>query len=84
MTRNTGWMARAACQGLNPNTFHPTRTQPLVARQARQVCNGCPVIDDCAEYAINDPNLQGVWGGMSWIERTRIRQTRKRETRGAA
>lgn len=77
-------MDRAACQGLNPNLFHPACNQPLVARQARQVCNGCPVRTDCAEYAINDPNLQGVWGGMSVRERQRIRQHRRSETRGAA
>lgn len=38
-------------------------------RAALAVCRACPVLYLCREYAMDDPELQGIWGG--WGERRR-------------
>ena len=34
---------------------------------------GCPVRDECLDYALADPSLQGVWGGRTDAERRVLR-----------
>ena len=42
---------------------------------ALEVCAGCPVRRECADYAVAaGPRLGGVWGGLTAAERARIRQ----------
>lgn len=38
-------------------------------KAALAVCKACPVLYLCREYAMDDPELQGIWGG--WGERDR-------------
>jgi WhiB family transcriptional regulator, redox-sensing transcriptional regulator len=40
---------------------------------AKEVCGRCLVQQECLEYALADPDLMGVWGGMSQRERARQR-----------
>jgi len=42
-------------------------------RQAKKLCESCPVITECAEYAINAMEPYGVWGGLSPRERVAVR-----------
>jgi WhiB family redox-sensing transcriptional regulator len=66
------WMADAACQGRGTLFFgiageRPERRIRREAR-ARQVCAGCPVLDECRTMArLNGEN--GFWGGESEEER---------------
>ena len=39
--------------------------------RAKKICNGCPVIQQCLEYAIVNRENDGVWGGASERERRR-------------
>ena len=57
------WQQHAACRGMDPNLFVPAKGEPIA--QAQAVCRGCPVRQQCADYAIGDPELRGVWGGLS-------------------
>lgn len=41
----------------------------------RRVCGGCPMLEECGEYALHT-QVQGFWGGMSEGERRRIRRAR--------
>lgn len=36
---------------------------------AKEVCEGCPVVDECLDWALEHPDLEGVWGGRSVKER---------------
>jgi hypothetical protein len=40
----------------------------------------CPFRIDCAEYAIAEPMIRGVWGGTTEIDRRRIRHARRLES----
>jgi WhiB family redox-sensing transcriptional regulator len=66
--RAGSWIDDAACAGENPELFFPRKGES--ARAAIAVCNGCPVIDQCADYAATSPvMLAGVWGGTTERER---------------
>lgn len=57
----TKWMNKAACRGSNTNMFYPNPGEP--STPARQICDTCPVAVECLEYAINNGERYGIWGG---------------------
>jgi WhiB family redox-sensing transcriptional regulator len=65
------WITRGACRTTPTWVFFPTRGDPLDA--AKGVCARCAVRQDCADYAVPHADLKGVWGGLSEMERRRIR-----------
>lgn len=75
-----GWLRSAACRGLDPDLFHPVKTEhgmTAIAR-AKAVCVGCPVRAECLGYALVNCERLGVWGGMSERERRTLRGQRRR------
>jgi WhiB family redox-sensing transcriptional regulator len=66
------WQRRGACRGEPLGRFFPERGAST--REAKEVCRGCVVREDCLEYALRDDQLQGIWGGMSERERDRLRR----------
>jgi WhiB family transcriptional regulator, redox-sensing transcriptional regulator len=77
-----GWLARAKCMGVDPDLFFPERGAST--REAKEVCRGCVVRDDCLEYALDNGEKFGIWGGMSERERRRLRRARALERRAQA
>lgn len=73
-TESWEWQVAAACRGM-PSAFffHPwgERGTDRIerVRRAKEVCAGCPVIDECRRHAIRSGELYGVWGGLSEDER---------------
>ena len=76
------WQERANCLGVDPNLFFPERGAST--REAKAVCKGCEVRDDCLEYALANGEKFGIWGGLSERERRRVRRQRALERRGIA
>lgn len=74
MERN--WASRAACKGLDPAIFYPQDDDE--AGEAKAVCAECPVQLACLEYAIDEREKNGVWGGATERERLRIIRRRRR------
>jgi WhiB family redox-sensing transcriptional regulator len=68
------WMSEARCRGARPDIFYPL--EPNFA-EARAVCRSCVVKVECLSYAIEKPELFGVWGGMSPQERDDLRRERE-------
>lgn len=68
----TGWMDQAACSGDSHLFFAPFAERPeaRVRREAkaRAICERCPVLMPCREYARVNREL-GFWGGESEAER---------------
>ena len=74
------WVVDAACAGSDPEAWFPDhgrRAEETVVR----VCGGCPVRQECLEYALPRPELVGVWGGLTASQRD---QARRRAARGQA
>ena len=68
------WQRRANCMGVDPDLFFPDRGTST--REAKEVCRGCVVREECLEYAITHSEKFGIWGGLSERERRRIRRRR--------
>jgi WhiB family redox-sensing transcriptional regulator len=76
------WVNEAACRGLATNLFYPERGDPT--RHALEVCKPCPVKADCLQYAIDNSERWGVWGGLTERQRRRIRSDRYQARKNTA
>jgi WhiB family redox-sensing transcriptional regulator len=81
-TAETTWQDYANCLGVDPDLFFPERGAST--REAKEVCRGCVVREDCLEFALATGEKFGIWGGMSERERRRIRRARALARRAAA
>lgn len=68
------WKAQGACRDVDPRLFFPERGEST--REAKAVCAGCPVRAECLEYALDQHEHFGIWGGTSERERRRLRPSR--------
>ena len=68
------WQANARCAEVDPEIFFPERGGS--SKAARSVCNDCNVRTQCLEYALNNKEQFGIWGGTSERERRRLRRER--------
>lgn len=68
------WQGQANCLGVDPDMFFPERGAST--RDAKAVCRGCVVRDECLEYALVNGEKFGIWGGLSERERRRLRRAR--------
>lgn len=42
------------------------------AMKARAICNDCPALMECRNYALAYSGLAGIWGGLDHIERRNL------------
>lgn len=68
------WRSDAACQGHPPEWWFPEKNNNAM-KQAREICDACPVRTDCLEWALVN-NMQGIWGGVSHEQRAALRKER--------
>ncbi|GAA3155930.1 WhiB family transcriptional regulator [Rhodococcus sp. (in: high G+C Gram-positive bacteria)] len=73
------WQKYAACGGVEAAVFFSPEGERGNARsrrelQARRICQTCPVLGQCREYALGAGELYGTWGGMSEADRRRHAQ----------
>ena len=71
------WRRDAECKDLDPNLFFPVGVTGAAVDQietAKGICAGCPVRQECLEFAITSNQEFGVWGGTSEDERRVLRR----------
>jgi len=71
------WQEVGACREADPLLFfHPQNERGASRdkrdRTAKNICAGCPVRMECADYAVRAREPYGVWGGLSEDERDTI------------
>jgi WhiB family redox-sensing transcriptional regulator len=74
---SVAWRRDAACKDLDPNLFFPIGvTGPAVDQiaAAKSICSGCPVRQQCLDFAITTNQEFGVWGGNTEDERRVLRR----------
>lgn len=77
-----GWQEDAACRTADVELFFSVEEEDQ--RKAVEYCQVCPVQQQCLEYAIENREMYGVWGGMTESERRAIiRDVRRRDRQGA-
>jgi WhiB family transcriptional regulator, redox-sensing transcriptional regulator len=68
------WQGQARCVEVDPEIFFPERGGS--SKAARAVCAQCTVRDKCLDYALNNKEQFGIWGGTSERERRKLRRER--------
>ena len=68
------WTEEANCKGADADIFFPERGAST--RKAKSICRACSVQEDCLEFAIENSEKFGIWGGLSERERRRIKRQR--------
>jgi WhiB family redox-sensing transcriptional regulator len=76
------WKDRAACRSPEVTVlfYPPYSTENKADRLVREsyakaICKGCPVIDECLNYAMDIDEPLGIWGGKTEIERRKLKLT---------
>lgn len=62
------------CAYKHVNTFFPGPGQMRQLAEARATCEGCPIRNQCFDYAIK-VNVDGVWAATTQRERAAYRMT---------
>ena len=68
-----GWQEKALCAQTDPEAFFPEKGGST--REAKRVCSSCEVRAVCLEYALENDERFGIWGGLSERERRRMRRS---------
>ena len=68
------WQLQAACRGMDSTWFFPPDREQAKARssrlaKAKAVCARCPAKAECRDFALDNGELFGVWGGLSEDDR---------------
>ena len=73
---NEAWMHKGFCaDSPYADLWFPTEGVESAA-YCESLCGGCPVRVACLRYAIDHPELEGIWGGLSARQRRLIRRDR--------
>ncbi|MEN3123546.1 WhiB family transcriptional regulator [Janibacter sp. LM] len=66
------WLERSLCAQTDPEAFFPEKGGST--REAKKVCVGCDVRQECLEYALAHDERFGIWGGLSERERRKLKK----------
>lgn len=69
---NLEWMRQAACTGADVSIFFPGDDTTGGYRAARKYCGSCPVAIECVNYALDIGATEGMFGGYTKSERSRM------------
>lgn len=76
------WQYQGACKSMDTEMFflddrmrgsEKTKRE----RKAVEICNRCPVIQQCLNHALKVPEIYGVWGGTTADQRISILRRKK-------
>jgi WhiB family redox-sensing transcriptional regulator len=66
------WQTDALCAQTDPEAFFPEKGGST--RDAKRICTTCEVRTECLEYALQNDERFGIWGGLSERERRRLKR----------
>lgn len=66
------WQSDALCAQTDPEAFFPEKGGST--REAKRICESCEVRSECLEYALENDERFGIWGGLSERERRKLRR----------
>lgn len=79
---DASWRLDGACASRDPEDFYPEGGQRHVRQsyeRARVVCAVCPVAERCLNYALDNEERHGMWGGHTPAEREDLLGRRRRQ-----
>lgn len=67
------WRSESNCKSLSVEQYDKLFFPPNGrASAAKLLCSTCPVKDLCLEWALDRPEVRGIWGGTSFKERMKM------------
>jgi len=66
------WQTDALCAQTDPEAFFPEKGGST--RDAKRICGSCDVRGECLEYALQNDERFGIWGGLSERERRKLKR----------
>lgn len=83
------WRGRAICRDSDPDLFFPignvSSGPPLMqVEEAKSMCQRCPALGPCRDWAVEADPVEGIWGGTTEAERRAIRRRAARQGQAAA
>jgi WhiB family redox-sensing transcriptional regulator len=66
------WQTDSLCAQTDPEAFFPEKGGST--RDAKKICSSCEVRSNCLEYALQNDERFGIWGGLSERERRKLRK----------
>jgi WhiB family redox-sensing transcriptional regulator len=66
------WQSDSLCAQTDPEAFFPEKGGST--RDAKKICGSCEVRNQCLEYALQNDERFGIWGGLSERERRKLRK----------
>ncbi|GAA4769240.1 MULTISPECIES: WhiB family transcriptional regulator [Microbacterium] len=67
-----GWQSDALCAQTDPEAFFPEKGGST--RDAKRICSSCDVRAQCLDYALQNDERFGIWGGLSERERRKLKR----------
>ena len=71
---NEGWRLQAACRGKDTSIFFPEDEDTPADDEAKEICAGCPVREQCLVWALSTHQPYGIFGGLTTTNRTRVQR----------
>lgn len=72
LLKGPAWKADALCREYPKVAWFGQSERS--AKAAKAVCGRCLVRSECLAYALADPHIDGVWGGLTRRERSELRR----------
>jgi WhiB family redox-sensing transcriptional regulator len=66
------WQTDGLCAQTDPEAFFPEKGGST--RDAKRICASCEVRAECLEYALQNDERFGIWGGLSERERRKLKR----------
>ncbi len=66
------WQTDSLCAQTDPEAFFPEKGGST--RDPKKICPSCEVRNQCLEYALQNDERFGIWGGLSERERRKLRK----------
>jgi WhiB family redox-sensing transcriptional regulator len=66
------WQTDSLCAQTDPEAFFPEKGGST--REAKKICGTCEVRNSCLDYALENDERFGIWGGLSERERRKLRK----------
>lgn len=66
------WQERALCAQTDPEAYFPDKGGN--GQDAKKTCQRCEVRVECLEYALDNGERFGIWGGLSERERRKLKR----------
>lgn len=71
-TEGLEWQEGALCAQTDPEAFFPDPGGNT--KEIKKICSKCDAKEDCLEYALENDERWGIWGGLTERERRRLKR----------